>query len=98
MTLDNGCLYVSELVKTDILPYDKDGCIIKKEERKIMIVIFKNFLVCLFFNSFVPHKSSINFSRQARKAIYLTFNDAEDGDLRNSYYEERSKIFKNNQG
>ena len=92
MTLDNGCLYISELEKTDILPYDKDGCIIKKEERKLkwMPMLMKPG-DCLFFNSFVPHKSNINFSRQARKAIYLTFNDAEDGDLRNSYYEKRSK-------
>jgi len=97
MTSDNGCLYVSELVKTDILPYDKDGCIIKKEERKIKwIPMLMKPGDCLFFNSFVPHKSSINFSRQARKAIYLTFNDAEDGDLRNSYYKERSKILEVN--
>ena len=97
MTLDNGCLYLSELVNSNILPYDKDGCIIKKEEEKLKwIPMIMNPGDCLFFNSFVPHKSNINFSKESRKAIYLTFNNAEEGDLRNSYCAARSKNLKIN--
>tara|TARA_B100001059_G_scaffold139448_1_gene139631 strand:- start:8217 stop:8981 length:765 start_codon:yes stop_codon:yes gene_type:complete len=97
MTLDNGCLYISEEVKNDIIPYDKDGCITKKEEKKLKwIPILMKPGDCLFFNSFVPHKSNKNFSSEFRKAIYLTFNDAEDGDLRSNYYLERSKTLEEN--
>lgn len=47
----------------------------------------------LFFDSFVPHTSKPNATRQARRILYLTFNRAADGDLRARYYADKRASF-----
>jgi len=93
MTKENGCLYLSEFENNKtILPYDDNGCILEDREKTLTwIPMIMTPGDCLFFNSFVPHKSNTNYTDKSRKAIYLTFNDADEGDLRNNYYAERSK-------
>ena len=98
MTLENGCLYLSKVEhKNRVLPHDKNGCIIKNEYIKLNWIPMKMYPGdCLFFNSFIPHKSYINYSSKSRKAIYLTFNDASEGNLRKKYYAERDQNLKGN--
>ena len=41
--------------------------------------------ICTIFNSFVPHKSDKNISNEARRLMYLTFNNKEEGDFHQEY-------------
>ena len=50
----------------------------------------------VFFNSYIPHKSGRNISKYPRKSLYITYNLAEEGDLRTEYYKEKNKIIDNN--
>jgi ectoine hydroxylase-related dioxygenase (phytanoyl-CoA dioxygenase family) len=43
----------------------------------------------VLFDSFVPHRSAKNDSASSRRAIFLTFNAAEEGDWYARYYREK---------
>ena len=51
----------------------------------------------VFFDSYVPHGSPANTSESQRRNIYLTFNKASDGDLRQRYYDDKWKSYPPNQ-
>jgi len=51
----------------------------------------------VFFDSYVPHGSPANTSESQRRNIYLTFNKASDGDLRQQYYDDKWKSYPPNQ-
>lgn len=51
----------------------------------------------VFFDSYVPHGSPANTSEHQRRNIYLTFNKASDGDLRQQYYDDKWKSYPPNQ-
>jgi hypothetical protein len=43
----------------------------------------------LWFDSYTPHRSGTNRSDRPRRALYLTYNAAADGDLRAAYYADK---------
>ncbi len=45
----------------------------------------------LVFGSYLAHRSGANTSNTDRKAIYATYNCVREGDLHDSYYEDRAK-------
>lgn len=47
----------------------------------------------VFFDSYAPHYSGTNESARARRAFYLTYNAAADGDLRATYYADKESEF-----
>ena len=47
----------------------------------------------LFFDSFAPHRSGPNRTSQARRALYLTYGRAADGDQRDRYYADKHKNY-----
>lgn len=47
----------------------------------------------VFFDSYVPHRSEPNRSTKARRALYITYNRASDGDLRARYYLDKWESF-----
>ena len=47
----------------------------------------------IFFDSYVPHGSPANSSTRPRRNLFLTFNRASDGDMRQRYYEEKWKSY-----
>jgi ectoine hydroxylase-related dioxygenase (phytanoyl-CoA dioxygenase family) len=51
----------------------------------------------VFFDSYVPHGSPANSSDSQRRNIYLTFNKASDGDLRQRYYDDKWESYPPNQ-
>jgi len=51
----------------------------------------------VFFDSYVPHGSPANTSDSQRRNIYLTFNKASAGDLRQQYYDDKWKNYPPNQ-
>jgi ectoine hydroxylase-related dioxygenase (phytanoyl-CoA dioxygenase family) len=47
----------------------------------------------VFFDSFAPHRSDINFSTFTRRNLYLTYNPLSVGSFREMYYEEKRRLF-----
>lgn len=46
----------------------------------------------VFFDSYAPHYSETNTTADSRRALYLTYNRASDGDFRTTYYEDKRKV------
>ena len=47
------------------------------------------------FNGWIPHRSSANNSAFSRRAVFLTYNDSADGDLRDDYYDRMKSMREN---
>ena len=47
----------------------------------------------VFFDSFVPHRSQENTSQRARRALYITYNRASEGDYRDAYFSRKRANF-----
>jgi ectoine hydroxylase-related dioxygenase (phytanoyl-CoA dioxygenase family) len=47
----------------------------------------------LFFDSYLPHRSAANLTDRPRRALYLTYNKATEGNVRDSYYREKRAVF-----
>ncbi len=47
----------------------------------------------VFFDSFVPHRSAPNLTGNARRALYVTYNRASEGDHRARYVADKRKSF-----
>lgn len=82
--LQNGCLEFSPLNNNVVLE-NKNG-IILREEKLDWISCPTNFGDIVLFNSYIPHRSGSNKMDKPRKSLYLTYNNAEEGYLRDEYY------------
>lgn len=92
MTLDNGCLEFSSHSDWTLLPQDSDGCLDRDYALSLTWVpatLQPGDMV--FFTSFVPHRSGPNLSFHPRRALYITYSAAAEGDLRAKYYQERQQ-------
>lgn len=49
----------------------------------------------VIFDSYVPHYSEKNNSQHSRRAMFFTFNAAEDGDYYGAYYDMKHREFSN---
>ena len=47
----------------------------------------------VLFDSYVPHRSGPNHTCAPRRAFYVTYNAASQGDCRTAYYERKRRIF-----
>lgn len=47
----------------------------------------------IIFDSYLPHRSGPNRSSGPRRAFYVTFNRASDGDVRAAYFERKRRAF-----
>lgn len=47
----------------------------------------------LFFSSFIPHRSGPNTTDRPRRVLYVTYNKASEGDLREAYYADKRRVF-----
>jgi 2-aminoethylphosphonate dioxygenase len=47
----------------------------------------------LIFGSYLAHRSGANNSSSDRKAVYATYNCESEGDLHDTYYEDRAKLW-----
>ena len=91
-TQDNGCLEIVEGMHRDLLPTDSTGCLPKDlADTLSWTPVPARAGSLLWFNWYVPHRSGPNRSDRRRRAIYLTYNGASDGNLRGVYYEEKAK-------
>ncbi|SAM00916.1 hypothetical protein [Absidia glauca] len=47
----------------------------------------------LIFGAYLAHRSGNNNTTQPRRAVYLTYNAAKEGDFRDRYYEDKRRLF-----
>jgi len=47
----------------------------------------------VFFDSYIPHRSSQNQSERPRRSLYITYNRASEGDCRDRYYADKRATF-----
>jgi len=94
-TPDNGCLYFAPgLHKQGLIALNEDGCIEESvAEEMDWIPMESKPGDVMFFSSYAPHMSPPNTSEQSRRALYLTYNVASEGDLRDDYYEDKRRSF-----
>lgn len=89
-TIENGCLQVARSRHQEELRTDDGGCIdpsIAAELPWEPVPVKAGTL--MWFHCYVPHRSGANTSTSTRRAIYLTYNAASDGNLREAYYAEK---------
>jgi hypothetical protein len=93
-TLENGCLEVpnsprqSRLIGREWVPLtaqEMAGFDLRPVPTRPGDVVL--------FDSYVPHASRPNLTREQRRALYVTYNRASDGDHRVSYYADKRASF-----
>ncbi|MBV9754648.1 MAG: phytanoyl-CoA dioxygenase family protein [Hyphomicrobiales bacterium] len=90
-TIENGCLEIAAghhregLLGEEWRPMAEDALPLRAIPTEPGDVIF--------FDSFVPHASKPNYTAQARRVLYLTYNLAKYGDQRARYYADKHASF-----
>ena len=93
-TLENGCLQMADL--------PRQSALLGREWAPLTAAEMAHFEMApiptrpgdvLFFDSFVPHASKANLSREQRRILYLTYNRASDGDHRLRYFADKRASF-----
>jgi hypothetical protein len=93
-TVESGCLYFAPGHTGGQMPTDERG---RVEEGHAETLDWRPIEVhpgdLVFFDSYAPHYSGTNESPRARRAFYLTYNAAADGDFRATYYADKESEF-----
>ncbi len=94
-TADNGCLYFAPGLHTQgLIALNDEGCIEESVAEKMpWVEMATEPGDVLFFSSYAPHYSPPNNSDQSRRALYLTYNAAAEGNLRDDYYKDKRQVF-----
>ena len=90
----NGGLEVVDGSHKMDVPIGSDNCITQEwvaKQKWIPVELKAGEL--LVFGSYLAHRSGPNRSQTDRKAIYATYNYASEGDLHDSYYKDRAKLW-----
>jgi ectoine hydroxylase-related dioxygenase (phytanoyl-CoA dioxygenase family) len=94
-TVQNGCLEVVEgFHGTGLLPQAAYGTLDRAwsaAQRWKPIEMSPGDV--LVFDSYVPHRSGPNGSQTPRRALYVTYNRASDGDYRRAYFARKRAAF-----
>ncbi|OMJ82756.1 hypothetical protein SteCoe_16461 [Stentor coeruleus] len=78
----------------EIMPQNSDGGIrTDLEARMNWFPIDATAGDMVFFDSYSPHRSDINYSTFTRRNLYLTYNPLSDGSYREKYYIEKREKF-----
>lgn len=93
-TIESGCLYFAPGHTHGQMPTDERG---RVEESFAATLDWRPIEVhpgdLVVFDSYAPHHSGTNESNRARRAFYLTYNAAADGDFRDTYYADKEAEF-----
>ncbi len=92
MTAANGCLEFAPGNAQGMLSLDDAGCITPRIAASLTWTpVYVPAGGVLFFSSYTPHRSGPNQTAVSRRAMYLTYNAASEGDLRAAYYQHREQ-------
>lgn len=98
-TIENGCLEVVAGHHHELLVDDGDGCLPPSTECSLdWSSVEMRAGDVLWFHSRTPHRSASNSSPYARRALFLTYNAASEGDLRSAYYADKIDRLHNHVG
>lgn len=95
-TLENGCLELAVGGRAlGLLPHTAPGGAISEEwvdrlEFRALVVEPGEVVI---FDADIPHRSGPNLSASPRRAFYLTYSTAREGDLRATYFREKRDSF-----
>jgi 2-aminoethylphosphonate dioxygenase len=94
-TRENGCLEVVDGYHgAGLLPQAEDGTLEHEwVDRQIWKPVETAPGDLLFFDSYVPHRSGPNRSDRPRRALYVTYNRASEGDYRAEYFARKRAAF-----
>lgn len=93
-TVENGCLEVVDAMHAGIIPADDGGCITSDwTDAHSWHPVPMGAGDVLFFDALTPHRSGPNLSEADRRALFPTYNARSEGDLREAYYEEKTRVF-----
>jgi hypothetical protein len=106
MTSENGCLRIAKGTWSDhnhvpLVPPSDDNPDAGGREGAIPVDTAEELdfgdLTCrggdiVAFNGWVPHRSSANASAFPRRAVFLTYNPASEGDFHHRYYEQMEEL------
>jgi 2-aminoethylphosphonate dioxygenase len=93
-TKENGCLEIVAgqhrrgLIGDEWKPLDDE---VMAEMNPVPLTARRGDAV--FFDSYVPHGSKPNLTERPRRALYVTYNRASEGDQRARYFAEKHKSF-----
>jgi 2-aminoethylphosphonate dioxygenase len=94
-TLENGCLQVAD-------GHPRLNRLIAEEWRPITAQEASGFSLrevptqpgdVIFFDSYFPHASRENLTADRRRMLFLTYNDAKHGDVRDQYHRDKRASF-----
>jgi ectoine hydroxylase-related dioxygenase (phytanoyl-CoA dioxygenase family) len=95
-TVENGCLEVAQGIHKHgwITEHPNSGLLTEQqiEEMNFVKIPTKPGDV-IFFDSFTPHRSKNNYSKEQRINMYLTYNKKNEGDHRSEYFLEKRREF-----
>ena len=94
-TPENGCLdIVDGHAREETLPQASDGTI---DPATVETLAWHPLETApgdlVLFDSYVPHRSGPNRSDKPRRALYVTYNRASEGDRRADYFERKRRAF-----
>lgn len=94
-TTENGCLeFSTPRPVNDLLSQRAGGAIASEVEAAMAWVPLElDAGDVVFFDSYLPHRSAPNRSNAPRRALYVTYNRASDGDHRADYYAAKRAAF-----
>ena len=92
---ENGCLEMSAPIPIyETLPQAEDGTIDREREAQMSWTPLPTQAGdIVFFDSYIPHRSQSNQSQSPRRALYVTYNRASDGRVRDDYYAHKRSVF-----
>lgn len=90
-TLENGCLEVAPGVEMSWDDDTRTDTVLTSEEENALtwLPLPAKRGSAIFFTGRIPHRSAANMSMKQRRAIFLTFNRAADGDRRSEYFDTK---------
>ena len=93
--VENGCLEMSNPVPVyETLTQEADGTIARDLESQMQWTPLPTQAGdVVFFDSYIPHRSKPNTSQTPRRALYITYNRASEGDVREDYYAHKRQAF-----
>lgn len=93
-TVASGCLYFAPGQHGGLLPTDERGRVADDVvQRLAWEPVEAEPGDLLFFDSYAPHRSGTNTTERDRRGLYLTYNAASDGDVRDRYYADKLAEF-----
>ena len=92
--IKNGCIEFSPTSEKKILNHNNG--VISNPDDLNWIKCPTTFGDIVLFNSYIPHRSGINKLKLPRRALYITYNDSVEGELREDYYKHKLKNMNKN--